>query len=237
MIIPNYVLTIARAADKQTLLMFPLSIQIYFEIAALITSIVFWYKLRYTKLSWLLLFLIFIVAIELTGRYLRTELRQPNAWLYNISVPVEFLFYGFIFYLHYNRNSFIQLAKFFLILFAVFALCNILFIQGFQKFNTNILKVGSFSMIILACLYFTELLSRNERINLLREPMFWLTTGVFLFNTGEFLYSLFSDYLIKNHLDKTRKIFSSINNKLIWVLYTCIVISIICTRPRKHQKA
>jgi len=124
-----------------------------------------------------------------------------------------------------------------LILFAIFVFCNMLFIQRFQKFNTNILKVGSFSMIILACLYFTELLSRNERINFLQEPMFWLATGVFLFNTGEFFYSLFSDYLIKNHLDKPRKIFSSINNKLIWVLYTCIAISIICTRPRKYQKA
>ena len=217
--------------------MLPLPIHIYFEIAALLTSIILWYKLRHSSLFWLLPYLAFIVGIELTGRYIRTELRQPNAWLYNISVPIEFLFYGFIFYLHYNRYSFIQLAKFFLILFAVFALCNILFIQGFQSFNTNILKVGSFSMIILACLYFTELLSRNERVNLLREPMFWLTTGVFLFNTGEFFYSLFSDYLIKSHLDKPRKIFSSINNKLIWVLYTCIAISIICTKPRKHQKA
>jgi len=217
--------------------MFPLPIHIYFEIAALLTSIIFWYKLRHSKLCWLLPYLIFIVAIELSGRYIRTELHQPNAWLYNISVPIEFLFYGLIFYLHYNRNSFIQLTKFFLILFAIFALCNILFIQGFQKFNTNILKVGNFSMIILGCLYFTELLSRNERVNFLREPMFWLATGILLFNTGEFFYSLFSDYLIKNHLDKPRKIFSSINNKLIWVLYTCIVISIICTRPRKHQKA
>lgn len=92
-------------------------------------------------------------------------------------------------------------------------------------------------MIILSGLYFVELLSRDDQFGLITEPMFWIAIGVFLFNTGEFFYTLFSDYLIKNHLDRTRKIFSSINNKLIWVLYTCIAISIICIKQRRYQKA
>lgn len=217
--------------------MFPLPIHIYFEIAALLASIIFWYKLKNTRLKWLLPFMIFMVSIELSGRYIRIELRQPNAWLYNLSVPIEYLFYALLFYLHYGRKVFKQTAIGFLIGFSIFALCNILFIQGIERFNTNILKAGSFCMIILSCLYFVELLSREDHFNLISEPMFWIATGVFLFNTGEFFYTLFSDYLIKNDLDKTRKIFSSINNKLIWVLYTCIVISIICTKQKKFQKA
>jgi hypothetical protein len=217
--------------------MFPLPIHIYFEIAALGASIIFWYKLRDTRLQWLLPFMIFIVGIELTGRYIRTELQQPNAWLYNLSVPIEYLFYGFLFYLHFQRKVFRQAAMVFLIGFSIFAICNILFIQGIERFNTNILKVGSFCMIILSCFYFVELLSREDQFNLITEPMFWIASGVFLFNTGEFFYTLFSDYLIKNHLDRTRKIFSSINNKLIWVLYTCIAISIICIKQRRYQKA
>jgi hypothetical protein len=217
--------------------MWPLSIQIYFEISALLTCVIFWRSVKNTNLRWLLPFLLFIVAIELIGRYIRTELRQPNAWLYNLSVPVEYLFYAFLFYLHYQRKTFRQAAIAFLIGFSVFAFCNILFIQGIEKFNTNILKVGSFCMIILSCFYFVELLSRDDEFSLINEPMFWIATGVFLFNTGEFFYTLFSDYLIKNHLDKTRKIFSSINNKLVWVLYTCIAISIICIKQRKYQKA
>lgn len=217
--------------------MFPLPIHIYFEIAALLASLIFWYKLKQITLCWLLPFMIFIVSIELTGRYIRTELHKPNAWLYNLSVPIEYLFYAFLFYLHYQRKIFRQAAIAFLIGFLIFAVCNIMFIQGIERFNTNILKVGSFCMIILSCLYFVELLSRDEQFRLLYEPMFWIATGVFLFNTGEFFYNLFSDYLIKNHFGKTRKIFASINNKLIWVLYTCIAISIICVRQRKYQKA
>ncbi len=215
--------------------MFPLSIHTYFEIAALLAAIIFWPKLKLTKLRWLLPFLLFMLSVEMAGRYMRTVQHVSNAWLYNISVPIEFLFYGFIFYHHYTRKSFMLIAEYFLILFAIFSVGNILFIQGFYKFNTNILKLGSFFMIILSCLYFTELLTKEEPVNFLKEPMFWLTAGVFLFNTGEFFYSLFSDYLIKNHLDRPRKIFSEINNKLIWVLYTCIVISILCTGKNRQR--
>ena len=163
--------------------MFPFSIHNYFEFAALIACIIYWRKIRGTKLHWLLPFLIFIIAIEMYGRYLRAELRVNNAWLYNISVPIEFLFYGFIFYLHFDRKGFKQTARIFLIGFFVFCVFNLVFIQGVVKFNTNILKLGNFCMIILSCLYFIELLSRDVRINLIREPMFWLTTGIFLFNT------------------------------------------------------
>src|SRR5258705_7636789 len=120
--------------------MFPLPDHIFFEIGALLTSILFWYKIKNTKLCWLIYFMIFIVGVELYGRYLRKELHEPNLWLYNISIPIEYLFYGLLFYLHYTRKLFLQIAIFFLIFFSIFAISNILFIQGFEKFNTNILK-------------------------------------------------------------------------------------------------
>jgi hypothetical protein len=215
--------------------MFPLSPHNYFEIATLLVSIIFWPKLKETNFRWLLPFMIFIVAVEMYGRYLRNDLRQPNAWLYNYSIPVEYLFYATLFYLYHKKKSFKRISLGFMILFIVFVGINFL-IQGHQKMNTNMLKVGSFCMIVLCCLVFMELLSSDKTVNYLKEPIFWIATGVLIFNTGEFLYTLFTDYLIRNHLDRTRKIFSSINNKLIWILYTCIIISILCI-PKKPQKA
>lgn len=217
--------------------MFPLPIHILFEIGCFLISLVFWYKIRNSKLRWFMPFLLFMVVVELYGRYLRKELLQPNAWLYNLSVPIEYLFYSFIFLIHYKSKLFQNAVKIFMVLFFIFIVANILVIQGFHKFNTNILKIGSFSMIILSCLYFTELLKTESRINLLSEPLFWIATGVFLFNTGEFLYSLFSDFLIINHLDRTRIIFVTINNKLIWLLYTCLAISFLCIAGKKLQRA
>ena len=209
--------------------MFPLPIHIYFECCALLTCILCWRGLKATSLKWLLPFMFFMVGVEFVGRYLRVELKESNAFLYNISVPVEFIFYGLLFYLHFQHPFQKRLAKWFVILFILFVLLNLFWLQGFIKFNTNVLKLGSFCMILLSAVYFVELLNRDTDKHILAEPMFWVACGVFLFNTGEFLYSLFSDYLISKHMDLSRKIFSCINNNLIWVLYTCISISSICT--------
>lgn len=215
--------------------MFPLSIHIYFEIGALLVSLIFWNKIKNTSLRLLPLFLLFVVGAEMYGRYLSVVLHRPNAWLYNFTVPIEYLFYALLFYMHYTKRSYRTICLYFLFLFPVFVLINILFIQGSYKFNSNILKVGTFSMILLCCFYFAELFQQEKQVHLLKEPMFWVATGVFLFNTGEFFYSLFADYLREHHLDRPRKIFKSINNKLNWILYTCLAIAILCTqkKPRK----
>jgi len=215
--------------------MFPLSIHNYFELAALLISLICWGRLKDTTFKWFPLFLFLICFADLYGHYIRQALSKPNAWLYNISVPIEYLFFAFLFGLNYQTKLFRRVAFIFLPLFFVFALSNMAFIQGFVKFNTNILKAGSFFMIVFSCLYFTELLRQERHIALLKEPMFWVATGVLLFNTGDFCYAIFSDYLIQHHFDRTRKLFKLINNKLVWVLYTCLIISFLCTK-RKSQR-
>jgi len=215
--------------------MFPLSIHTYFELGALLAAIICWGRLKHTPLRWLLPFLIFMVLVELTGRYIRTVLHEPNSWLYNLSVPVEFLFYGFVFYRYYQRPAFKRAAGYFLFVFLLFPLTNLLFFQGFTVFNTHTMALGNFYMLLLGGLYFVELLNKEEPVNILKEPMFWLATGIFLFNTGEFCYTLFLDYLYITDLDKARRIFAEINNKLIWVLYTCITIAILCSEKKPNK--
>jgi hypothetical protein len=206
--------------------MFPLPANIYFEIAALLTSIIFWKKLKTPRLRWLLPFLLFIVVIELLGRHIRIDLHAPNAWLYNISVPIEYIFYAFLFAPYY-KNKFSKITvKLFLFIFPVWGLINILFVQGFYNFNTNFLKTGSFFMILFCLLVFIELLMSEELINPFRQPVFWIACGLFLFNAGEFTYNSFFDIMIVKW-KSTEKLFLQINNNLIFVLYSSIIIAII----------
>src|SRR5688500_8435135 len=181
--------------------MFPLPLHIYFEIAALVASIIFWRRIQDTLLKWFVPFLAFIVAIELTGRYVGIELRQPNVWLYNISIPIEYLFMSYIFYSSYKKRSNQYLAMGFLIIFSVFVLFNITLIQGMNKFNTNTLVFGSFFMIIFSILYLVEMYRSEETTHFYKDPMFWISIGIMLFNAGEFAYNLLSHYLINMELD------------------------------------
>lgn len=215
--------------------MFPLALHNYFEILALITSVVCWARIKSTNLRWFLPYLSFIVMVELTGRYIRLVMHKTNTWLYLISIPIEYIFFAVIFYLHFKNKSYKRVAGYFVPLFSIFCIVNILLYQKASAIGI-ILLAGSFSMMMLSCFYLIDIFQRNEIINLLKYGMFWITVGVLLFNAGEFMYDLFFKTLRLNKLDRTAKLFSDINNKLILVLYICISIGLIWTKKEKYRK-
>jgi hypothetical protein len=207
----------------------------YFEIAALLAAIIFWPGLRESRLRWFLPFLFFIVAAEFAGRYMARELKQPNAWLYNFVVPVEYLFYTFIYLLHYKRKTNRFVAKLFFSVFILYAVIS-LYIKGVTYFNTDFLLYGSFFMILLSVLFFLECYQQLHDTPIWRLPVFWVATGVLLFNAGEFFYNLLSKFFIHDYLDPNLELFRSINNKLILVLYSCFILAFYARRLQRHTK-
>ena len=215
--------------------MFPLPLFYYFEIGALLISVVFLYKFNNQPLRWFLPFLLLMVCTEFTGRYIRKILGHPNTWIYNITIPVEYLFYGLMIAALCRTASFKNFIFYSMALFSAFIIINLLFIQGFTVLNTNILKAGSCLMIIFSGIGLVDLFTNDDHDSLLSNPLFWICAGVLFFNTGEFLYNFLFDILLKKNWDKTAKAFASINNKLIYVLYSCISIAIICSKTREKK--
>jgi hypothetical protein len=210
--------------------MFPLTPFYYFEIGALLISVVFLYKFDHRPLRWFIPFLLLIVCTELTARYYRRVLHEPNTWLYNISIPVEYLFYGFIIGSLCLTQPYKRIIFYTTFIFGLFAVINLFFIQGFMVLNTNTLKIGSTLMIIFSAIGLIDLFTNDDHSSLIKNPLFWICAGVLFFNTGEFLYLFFFDVFLQNKWDETAKVFASINNKLIYVLYTCISIAIVCSK-------
>jgi hypothetical protein len=215
--------------------MFPLPLFYYFEIGALVTSVVFLYKFNNKPLRWFIPFLLLMVCIELTGRYIRKDLGLVNTWLYNISIPIEYLFYGFIIGSLCQTKMYSKLIFSLCIVYTIFVLVNCIFIQGYINLATYNLKVGSLIMILFSSIGFIDLFKNDNHSSLLKSPLFWICTGILFFNTGEFLYFFFFDVMLKNHWDKTASVFASINNKLIYVLYTSISIAIICSKKLEKK--
>jgi hypothetical protein len=169
------------------------------------------------------------------GWYLPNFLGKPNAWLFNISVPVEYLFFSFMFYSFYEKRFHRNLAVAFMILFSVYAVGYSL-MNGLKIFNSYYLLIGSFVMVTFSVLYFYDQYTRTETGNIWSEPMFWITTGVFLFNAGEFSYNLLQKFIVNNELDVRLDLFSSINHKLIVVFYSLIAAGFICLKITKDYK-
>lgn len=215
--------------------MFPLPLFYYFEIGALIISVAVLYKFDTKPLRWFIPFLFIMVLTEFTARYLRKVLHEPNTWLYNITIPLEYIFYGFIIgsfcLTPILKKTIFRITG----LLAAWWLINLFFLQGFTNLNTITLKAGSTCMIIISCLGLVDLFKDDEHVTLLANPLFWICVGVLFFNAGEFTYLFFFDTFLQKGWDKTAKLFGSINNKMIFILYSCISIAIVCRKiPTKR---
>lgn len=214
--------------------MFPLPLFHYFAIGALLISVVCLYKFDNRPLRWFIPFLLLMVSAEISGRYIRKVLHEPNVWLYNITIPIEYLFYGFMIGSLCVNKSFKKFIFYSTILLGGWAIINLLFVQGFTNLNTYTLKAGSSLMILFGGIGLIDLFRNDENRSPLSTSLFWICAGVLFFNTGEFLYNFIFDILLQKQWDQAAKVFALINNKLIFVLYTCISIAIICSkRPAK----
>lgn len=217
--------------------MFPLPPFYYFEFTALVAAFFVLTNTAPKPLKWFRYFLLLIVLVELFARYKRKILHEPNVWIYNLSIPFEYIFYAFIYYYSIRELRIKKSTFLFLICYPLFVCVNLFFIQGVLVFNSHSMLIGSLAMIVFSGLMLYDLYMQESQMNIILEPLFWIASGVLLFNAGEFGYYLFSNYLINSGIDKAAAFFSQLNSKLIFVLYSCIVIGFVCHRiTEKYRK-
>ena len=180
--------------------MFPLSPFYYFEIGALLISILVLYKFNHKTLRWFIPFLFLIICVEFTGRYFKKILHEPNTWLYNISIPFEYLFYGFIISSLCLTPSYKKVIIYGMALFTAFMLIDLLLIQGLSLPNTNTYKIGCSLMIFFSGLGLLDLFKNDEHSSVLKNPLFWISSGVLFFNVGDFTSFFLIDSFLKKRL-------------------------------------
>lgn len=215
--------------------MFPLLLINYIECSALLVSILAYPRLLGSSLRWFPLFLLFIVLVDFTGRYIQVVLRAENAWLFNISSTLEFVFYAFIFETAFLDKGYKQIVQWFINFYPVLVLFNLVFIQGFTHFHSYTMMMGSVFMIAFSCLFFYELWMNPREGDLARDPMFWIGTGILFFNLGGLIYSLLLNFPYKYVYNTCSNLFQTIINILNLVLYSCFIIAFLCKRDRRKS--
>ena len=112
---------------------FPISF--WFELLSLLISIILIKKLRGSFLIYFIPILFVIILAEFYGTYLKFVSHKPNGWVYNILSLIQFPFWINLFRYNFKGGSIKKLCVFLAFLFSLFALSNILFLQGFNFFN------------------------------------------------------------------------------------------------------
>lgn len=214
----------------------PLSVINYFELGAFFLSVLAYRNLKGTPLGPFPFFLGFILLAELTDKYAGTRLLLPDTWLYAAAATAGFVFYSFIFSRYLQNPVFKKIASVFMIVYPALALLGSLLWQDFNRQHSSLtFLTGAACMILFCCRFFYELLLNPLEAKLRRDPMFWISTGILFFYLSDLSYSLLFHVLDKYAAGEGRKVFQSINNNLILILYSCFIIAFLCKRNLRRS--
>jgi len=185
-----------------------------------------------TYLKWFPFFLVLSVVVETYGNYM-SSLNIDNTRLYNFFSHAEFIFYFFVLY-HIIRSRRVKKAIFIIAcIFVPLDLLNIFFGQGLDVFHAVTYSVGCVLIIAPSIYYFYELFRLPKLISLMREPSFWIVSGLLFFYSCSFPYFAFTG-LLNDAAPFIMNNFSMIISILNILLYSLFSIAFICRiRVRK----
>ena len=179
-------------------------------------------------------FLSLSLTVELLG--LHFEKKRVNALpIYNIFTTIEFCFYTWVIRDIIKSKKTKKTIAYLLIGFPCLSALTILFIQGFNNFNSITYSLGCLLIISLSIYYFFELFRLQYSVKLINDPGFWVCTGLLFFYCVSFPIYV-CENLIKNFPSKLHSILSFVILILNLILYSLFCIAFLCKiRVRKSS--
>lgn len=205
-----------------------ISYYLYIIAASIIIGMLRFRILQPKPVRWLVPFLAVTLAVELIG-LITVRMRIRNLWMFNLFTACEFIFYS-TFYLNVIENQWIKKTiRYAIIIYPLLFAINIFWIEGFfYRFHTITYRIGSVMVVVWAYLYFRDFMRSPTYIPVLRNPIFWISTGLLFFYAGFFFYMTAGSILIYARIPYNNLVFDTISDTLNALLYTCFLISFLC---------
>jgi hypothetical protein len=147
-------------------------------------SIVTWLKPSPFYLRLFPFFLLASFIIETIGWWLSSNGRS-NILLYSIFYVFLFTFYLFVLYNIVQKPRAKTVIRYIMLVFTVLATTNFVYYQGLNHFHSVTYSIGSLCIVAICAYYFLELFRLPHSVNLMREPGFWICSGlIFFFSCG-----------------------------------------------------
>jgi hypothetical protein len=224
-------------------------IQLFYYIPVLISAILSYKSFKHNwpapyKMFSRLLFLVLLIETGGIGfklyQYLHTgtEAAQYNLWWYNSFLVPQYLLYIAVFYLAIRSVKIREILKVAAVLFAVLAVCNMLFLQTINKVNSYTLIMASGIVLFCIIVWFNQ--SRKDEegeikqgkipLPLKKNPMAWIALGALIFHIAFPPYILGLNYLTAEDRSLAINLFY-LFQLLNFAMYTFYSIAFLCKRP------
>lgn len=205
---------------------------LYFEWLAFLCSILLLWKGVDKFYKWFFVFCTFVLIIEYIALWIIFGLHmKSNHILYNIAIPIfcVFLMSAIKHFLLLATNR--KIANLFILLFCLFWIFDIIFLQGYTKFASYGYILGCTFIVCLCVLYFIELINKSNVIQIKSEPSFFIVSGFFFYSfLNAFVYTLHAYFAYrKESFDEYRNVFKitmDISNVVLYLLLSVAFIII-----------
>jgi len=112
-------------------------------------------------------------------------------------------------------------------IYPIVAFTNIFYIQGMAVFHTSTFCLGSLLVVSFCIYYFFELFQRPVALNLLREPAFWICSGLLFYFSCSFPLFGFLNSLHRSK-DMIYAHLGTLLNLLDSLLYSSFTVAFLC---------
>jgi len=204
------------------------------ELMACITGFIYWKKIKLSFWKWFPFYLAIICAVELTGDFLnyREEYIVKNIIYNNFSIPLEFLFFYWLYYKYASGRK----SKHLVIFGTLVYLTSIILDQVYFKdtnyfFDSFSYSIGNMVLLVAIISFFIQFSKGNEIIHFKSSMIFWVSLGALIFYLGSLPFFGFYNLLFKKH----RQIFifySYIMYICNWIMYSLFTVAFIWGKPK-----
>jgi len=181
----------------------------------------------------------FFLFLDMIAEYVSYYVSARGQW--NLVVSNPFTVFAFCFYFFTLRqivNNPIakKIIRYVLFIYPVIALFNIYFLLKNTDFHSVTYSVGCLLVVAICIYYFLELFQQTRMVNLLRQPAFWICSGLLFYFACSFpLYGL-NDLVYRNASPTTIHNLMILFNLLDVFLYSSFIIAFVCRiRVRKSM--
>jgi hypothetical protein len=206
-------------------------IYFFFELMAFVVAFVQWPKMKGTPYSYFMPFLLYIVIYEFATIHNWFSINHSNLWVANIQMAIFFLFNALFLLGELKTPAFKKHLGAVIVFTIVFSIINMAFFQGFWKLDTMSILLQDVVLIVLSCLYFSELMHYTlQPLSIIKLPGFWVNTGLLFFCIITFMFFASYAYMAYKNNYNYFLLFWGIANASNAILYSCLAIAFLCFR-------
>jgi hypothetical protein len=208
---------------------------IYFIIVSFLASIGAYFKKEAAYLRLFPFFLLISIIIEISG-YLIAEKGGDTNLLYNCFSIFEFVFYFFVLHEIIQNTRAKKIIFHAAWIYVILVILNFIFVQKITGFASMTYALGCLVIVAICIFYFLELFQLSQSVDLLRQPAFWICSGLLFFYVCTFPIFGLANYLRSFPAIITGNL-AGIINLLNVFLYSSFTIAFLCRVKMKSMSS